>query len=72
MDFFYFSVRVLSVHEPEEPDTIRWQDLNVKFISRVKQLLMSALSTVVILVGVAVTIFFVNQWNFLASAYTIS
>ena len=36
-NYLFRGFRVLSVHEPEEPDSIRWEDLNVGFLDRVKQ-----------------------------------
>jgi len=63
---------VLSVHEPEEPDSIRWEDLNVGFLDRMKQQLFTALATVAALVVVVVLVNLVNDWNNLFTAYTIA
>jgi len=36
---------VLKVEEPDEPSTIRWQDLNVKWMARMKQLALTMIAT---------------------------
>jgi len=62
----------LPAHEPEEPDSIRWDDLNVTFIDRMKQQLMTALATVAALVVVAFVVNLINDWEPVFSSYTIS
>jgi hypothetical protein len=37
---------LLNVDEPEEPSTVRWQDLNTKFVGKLKALLTTTLATI--------------------------
>lgn len=70
--YLFRAERVLSVHEPEEPDSIRWEDLNIGFFDRMKQQFFTALATVAALVLVAVVVFLVNDTSPALTAYTIA
>jgi hypothetical protein len=70
--YLFRGFRVLSVHEPEEPDTIRWEDLNVTFGARIKQQFFTALATVATLIMVAFLVAFVNEKNYVLTSYTIA
>ena len=70
--YLFRGFRVLSVHEPEEPDSIRWEDLNVTFTDRMKQQFFTALATVAALVVVVILVIIVNDWNTVFTAYTIA
>ena len=45
---------VLDVSEPDEPSSIRWQDLNAKFMSKLKQQSFTIFMTLAAILGVAV------------------
>ena len=70
--YLFRGFRVLSVHEPEEPDSIRWEDLNVTFYSRMKQQFFTGLCTVAALVVVVFLVNVVNETNAIFTAYTIA
>ena len=67
---YAFKGKVLDVCEPEEPNTIRWQDLNSSLITRLKQQVWTFLYTLVLLATTFVIVFFVNQKNDLWASYT--
>jgi hypothetical protein len=70
--YLFRTERVLSVHEPEEPDSIRWEGLNVGFLDRMKQQFFTALATIVALIVVAVVVFLVNDTSPALTAYIIA
>ena len=63
---------LLRVKEPDEPSTVRWEDLNVKFPARLKQLLMTTIATVAAIVLIAVLIWALNDVNVAWSAIAIA
>jgi hypothetical protein len=70
--YLFRGTLVLSVHEPEEPDSIRWEDLNVTFLDRLKQQFYTGVATVAAVVVVAVVVNVVNEKNAVWTAITIS
>jgi len=64
--------RVLNVQEPEEPSTIRWQDLNVGQFQRMKELTVTTILTLVLIIVDAVIIFYVNDINVVWCSYVIT
>lgn len=63
---------VLRVKEPEEPSTVRWRDLNVKFPARIKQLIWTSLATFASIVIIAVLIWALHGVNIAWSALAIA
>uniref|UniRef100_A0A7S4APN5 CSC1/OSCA1-like cytosolic domain-containing protein n=1 Tax=Pseudo-nitzschia australis TaxID=44445 RepID=A0A7S4APN5_9STRA len=63
---------VLNVIEPEEPNTIRWQDLNAGSFQHLKELTATTLLTLVMIVGDAIVIYRINNINVLWCAYAIT
>ena len=63
---------VLNVSEPEEPSTIRWQDLNEKFKERVKQQSLTLLATFAAIVVIAVIVAVLNDKSVLWTGIAIS
>jgi hypothetical protein len=63
---------VLSVHEPDEPNTVRWQDLNEKFKDRLKQQCLTTLCTLTAIILIAFVIFLVNEQSITFSAFAIA
>jgi hypothetical protein len=63
---------VLRITEPWEPNTIRWQDLNEKFVDRMKQQLMTTIATFLAIVAIAFLVWFLNDSSPLWSAVAIS
>lgn len=64
--------RVLRVKEPDEPSTVRWRDLNVKFPARFKQLVMTTLATIIAIVLIAILIWALHNINVAWSALAIA
>eukprot|EP00977_Amphora_coffeiformis_P013122 scaffold3376_cov151-Amphora_coffeaeformis.AAC.2 len=64
--------RVLLVSEPDEPNTIRWRDLNEKFKEKFKQQLLTTLCTFVSIVTIAFIVQLTNDANAAWSAIAIS
>jgi len=67
-----FAEKSLNVSEPEEPSTIRWQDLNEKFKERVKQQSLTLLATFVAIVVIAVIVAVLNDKSVLWTGIAIS
>ena len=61
---------VLDVYEPEEPSTIRWQDLNATIGARLKQQVYTLVYTLVLLAAVFYIIFVINLKNPVWATYT--
>jgi hypothetical protein len=55
---------VLNVGEPDEPNTIRWQDLNIKTKEKVKQLLLTGLATFAAVVSIAALVYWLSNQDF--------
>jgi hypothetical protein len=70
--YLFRGTLVLSVHEPEEPDSIRWEDLNVTFLDRLKQQFYTGVATVAAVVVVVLVVNVVNEKNAVWTAITIS
>ena len=64
--------RVLSVSEPDEPNTIRWRDLNEKFKDKFKQQLFTTFCTFVSIVTIAFIVRVCNEANAAWSAIAIA
>jgi len=62
----------LKAKEPDEPNTIRWQDLNVKPKMRARQQFLTTFATVIAIGVVALIIRIVNDWNVLFSSFGIA
>lgn len=63
---------VLEVAEPEEPNTVRWQDLNEKFKDRMKQQGLTMLCTIIAIFLIAFLVYFVNGLSLQFAAYAIA
>lgn len=63
---------VLAVSEPDEPSTIRWQDLNAKFIAKLKILAFTSLCTMAAIIVVAVVVRIASKSTIVGSAIAIS
>ena len=55
------SKHLLDVSEADEPNTVRWQDLNEKWKDRLKQQGLTTFCTLVAIVCIALMIFFLND-----------
>lgn len=64
--------KVLKVSEPDEPNTVRWQDLNEKTKERLKQQLLTTVATLVAIVLIALLIQVLNNKSVTFSAFGIS
>ncbi|GKY91514.1 hypothetical protein MPSEU_000123600 [Mayamaea pseudoterrestris] len=72
-DYAFRGNQVLAVAEPDEPNTIRWQDLNETFMARLKQQFMTFLATIAAIAVIAVIIAIINgSESAAASAFAIS
>ncbi len=63
---------VLAVEEPDEPSTIRWQDLNAGFLQKLKERLLTAVATMCAIVGVAVIVGVANDATPIGAAFAIA
>ena len=63
---------VLHVREPEEPNCIRWTDLDENWITRLRQLSVSALMSLACIVAVAVVVYLLRLKSALYAALAIS
>jgi hypothetical protein len=52
---------ILNVKEPDEPNTIRWQDLNVTAKAKLKQQLMTILATLAAIILIAYLVYLLNN-----------
>jgi hypothetical protein len=64
--------KVLHVAEPDEPNTIRWQDLNENWKDRMRQQAFTTLATVIAIFMVAFIVYFLNERSPTFTAYGIS
>lgn len=69
-EYAFRGEHVLAVSEPEEPNTIRWQDLNETFTARMKQQILTLAATVAAIVVIAVIIYTINGTDNAAAAAT--
>ena len=67
--YLFRGERVLDVVEPEEPSTIRWQDLNASMPQRLKEQAYTLVYTLVMLVLVFLLIYALNQKDPLWATY---
>jgi hypothetical protein len=63
---------ILDVAEPDEPNTIRWQDLNEKFKDRIKQQAFTMLCTVCAIITIAFVVWFISDSSLTFAAYAIA
>ena len=63
---------LLNVHEPEEPSTVRWQDLNAKLPEKLKSLCTTTLSTMGAIVIIALLIYTLHALNATWAALAIA
>ena len=63
---------VLKVAEPDEPNTVRWQDLNEEWKERIKQQLLTTFCTCVAIGLIALLVNFVNDKSLEFSAFAIA
>jgi hypothetical protein len=71
-NYLFRGEHVLDVREPPEPNTVRWQELNVKFTDRLKQIVLTTITTLGTIVAVAVIIRLVADKSTIGAAYTIA
>jgi hypothetical protein len=63
---------VLNVSEPDEPNTVRWQDLNAGAWQKTKETTFTTFCTLVAIVLVAVLVNIANDASTVGAAYTIA
>jgi hypothetical protein len=63
---------VLAISEPDEPSTIRWQDLNAKSIQKLKQQMLTAFCTLCLIAVVALVVKIANDSSTVGAAFAIS
>jgi len=71
-DLLFRGTHVLKVKEPDEPNTIRWQDLNETNMQKLKQQFFTSFATFVSIVVMAVIVRVCNDWSVVYSAFAIS
>lgn len=70
--YLFRGTHVLQVEEPEEPNTIRWEDLNSPFLERSKALFWTTVATICAIVLIAFIVRLVNHSSAASAAITIS
>ncbi|CAJ1934872.1 unnamed protein product [Cylindrotheca closterium] len=70
--YLFRGEHVLYVSEPEEPSTIRWQDLNVTQLQRIKSITATGAVTFVGIVVVFIAVSAADNVSLVAGAYTIT
>ncbi|KAL3940561.1 MAG: hypothetical protein SGBAC_004917 [Bacillariaceae sp.] len=70
--YLFRGEHVLFISEPEEPSTIRWQDLNVTTLQRIKSIIGTGLVTFSGIIVVFIAVSAADNYSFVAGAYTIT
>jgi hypothetical protein len=70
--YLFRGERVLAVSEPDEPNTIRWQDLNAKFFEKCKQQFFTVTCTLVAIALVALIVKLADGASTIGAAITIA
>jgi hypothetical protein len=70
--YLFRGEKLLSVKEPDEPNTVRWQDLNEKFKERLKQQALTTLCTFIAIVAIAAIVQAVNNASVAFAAFAIA
>lgn len=70
--YLFRGEHVLAVEEPDEPSTIRWQDLNAGFLQKLKEQGLTAFATICAIVAVAVIVNVANDATPLGAAFAIA
>jgi hypothetical protein len=71
-DYLFRGETVLAISEPEEPNTIRWQDLNTTFKDRMRQQGLTLFATLTAIVVVGLVVYIVNETDAVLAAFVIS
>ena len=70
--YLFRGKHVLAVEEPDEPSTIRWQDLNAGFLQKLKEQFLTAFATLCAIVTVAVIVRVANDATAVGAAFSIA
>lgn len=70
--YLFRDEHVLAVEEPDEPSTIRWQDLNAGFLQKVKEQCLTVFATLCAIVAVAVIVSVANDATAIGAAFAIA
>jgi hypothetical protein len=70
--YLFRGKQVLAVSEPDEPSTIRWQDLNAKFVQKLKEQAITVFSTLCAIFAVAALVQVANNASIIGAAFAIS
>jgi hypothetical protein len=70
--YLFRGEHVLAVEEPDEPSTIRWQDLNAGFLQKLKEQFLTAFATLCAIVAVAVIVRIANDATAIGAAFAIA
>lgn len=70
--YLFRGEHVLAVEEPDEPSTIRWQDLNAGFIQKLKEQCLTAFATLCAIVAVAVIVRVADDATSVGAAFAIA
>jgi hypothetical protein len=71
-NYLFRGKHVLKLKEPDEPSTVRWQDLNAGQWQKVKERFFTFLCTVAAIVLVAILVGLANKASTLGAAFTIA
>lgn len=70
--YLFRGEHVLAIDEPDEPSTIRWQDLNAGAVQKLKEQILTAVATLAAIIAVAVIVRIANNSSPLGAAFAIS
>lgn len=70
--YLFRGEHVLAVEEPDEPSTIRWQDLNAGSLQKIKEQALTAVATLAAIVVVALIVRIANEASVFGAAFAIS
>ena len=63
---------VLEVSEPDEPNTIRWQDLNIRFVDKLQPVITTTISCAIIVAGIELLIRHIHKRSVMYAATAIA
>jgi hypothetical protein len=70
--YLFRGERVLAISEPDEPNSIRWQDLNAKLFEKFKQQFFTVTCTLIAIAAVALVVKLADGASTIGAAITIS
>jgi hypothetical protein len=70
--YLFRGKQVLAVSEPDEPSTVRWQDLNAKFVQKLKEQALTVFATLGAIIASAAIVQIANESSTVGVAFAIA